>query len=79
MNQKCPIYDKNGKLIDLQKNEMILNSLNKILNTICYIVHEMGITKIDGDSSNSQNNNKNVAKKGGRKINLGEAIQLILK
>nr|CAD2176587.1 unnamed protein product [Meloidogyne enterolobii] len=78
MNQKCPIYDKDGKLIDLQKNEMILNSLNKILNTICYIVHEMGITKIEEDSPNSQNNNKNVAKKGGRKINLGEAIQLIL-
>nr|CAD2135421.1 unnamed protein product [Meloidogyne enterolobii] len=78
MNQKCPIYDKDGKLIDLQKNEMILNSLFKILNTICYIVHEMGITKIDGDNPNSQNNNKNVAKKGGRKINLGEAIQLIL-
>lgn len=74
MSKNCPIYDPLGKLIDTKKNEMIQNSINKILNTISYIVHEMGITRIDGDTS-SQNN---VAKKGGRKINLGEAFQLIL-
>jgi len=38
------------------------------LSTISYIVHGLGITEIGGDENG----------KGGRKISLGEAFQLIL-
>jgi hypothetical protein len=50
---------------------MIQESFNRILSTISYIVHGMGITRIDQHENNS--------KKGGRKLSLGDAFQLILK
>ena len=53
---------------------MIQASFNQILSTISYIVHGMGITRIDGDS----NQNIKITKRG-RRLSLGDAIQLILK
>jgi len=46
INQKCPIYDHKGQMVDPRKDDMIQKSFNKILETCSYIVHELGVSDI---------------------------------